>query len=99
MPSVKTTLPKLWSAKVAAAILLGMLGGCDSERGMIEKDPPMASVESLIKPLRQAGTQDRSHNLDGARTTAIVEAATRVSPAVVSVNVIRTEQMQTRSFF
>ena len=99
MPSVKTTLPRLWSAKIAAAILLGMLGGCDSERGMIEKDLSMASVESLTKPLRQVGTQDRPHHLDGPRTTAIVEAATRVSPTVVSVNVIRTEQMQTRSFF
>lgn len=99
MTSLKMTLLRLWSAQAGAAILLGMLVGCDSEEGALDRELSVASVEALIAPLRQAGTQNRSHDTDESRTTAIVKAAARVAPAVVSVNVIRTEQMQTRSFF
>ena len=59
----------------------------------------MESPEAFVAPPRQAETRDPSETVYGSRTTAIVEAAARVAPAVVSVNVIRTEQVQTRSFF
>jgi S1-C subfamily serine protease len=39
----------------------------------------------------------RADSLDASRATAIVRAADRVAPAVVSINVIRTRQMQPRS--
>jgi serine protease Do len=42
-------------------------------------------------------TLDASALLDQDRATAIVRAASRVAPAVVSVNVIRTQQVQART--
>jgi serine protease Do len=48
-----------------------------------------------------AGTQERaqavSDTLDGSRATAIVRAASRVAPAVVSISVLRTQSIQPRS--
>jgi serine protease Do len=40
-----------------------------------------------------------SREVDHSRTTAIVSAAERVAPAVVSVNVLRTERVQARSIW
>ncbi len=42
---------------------------------------------------------ERQENVDASRRTAIVEAAERVAPAVVSVNVIRRERVQPRSWY
>src|SRR5690606_33424691 len=43
--------------------------------------------------------QQASAGLDRSRSTAIVEAATRVAPAVVSVNVLRTSRVRPRSMW
>ena len=45
----------------------------------------------------QAATQAVSDTLATSRATAIVRAADRVAPAVVSISVIRTEQIRARS--
>ncbi len=58
---------------------------------------PATSAPIASSP--QLPAAERSGQLDESRSTAIVEAATEVAPAVVSVNVLRTEQVRTRSFF
>ena len=79
-------MPRGWSAhRGSAAILMVLFVACRSEG-------PAPDAVLVVE-------QERSETLDGSRTTAIVKAAARVAPAVVSVNVIRTEQVQTRSFF
>ena len=96
----------LWTVAVAV-----LLGAC--ERGGPDAGAPDSELvfQTVAAPLlsqpnagasRQATTspsEARSDEVSGSRNTAIVEAAARVGPAVVSVNVIRTEQVQTRSFF
>ena len=47
----------------------------------------------------QVPTAERSQGIDRSRDAALVDAAARVAPAVVSVNVIRTQQVRARSFF
>ena len=58
-----------------------------------------ASLAAGSTTLVQKQATRRSGQVETSRSNAIVEAATEVAPAVVSVNVLRTEQVQTRSFF
>lgn len=50
-------------------------------------------------PATQADRAATQQDLEASRRTAIVEAATRVSPAVVTVNTLRTERVRPRSMF
>lgn len=61
--------------------------------------PVPVPVPAATRPASRL--QARSSDVDASRYTAIVEAASAVAPAVVSVNVIRTEQVRSRprSFF
>ena len=86
----------LWAVSVAVP-----LGACDGGEGTFDSALAIETLASTALP-QVTGTEPRQHPSDeisGSRSTAIVEAAARVAPAVVSVNVIRTEQVQTRSFF
>jgi len=96
----------LWA--LAVAIPLGACEGEDRDDGAPGFDPALGSVAARPLSRQDAGVsqptttrprQAQSDQISGSRNTAIVEAAARVAPAVVSVNVIRTEQVQTRSFF
>ena len=93
---------------ITVAVLVAACEGGDRDDGVPDSEPALGSVAP--RPLSQldAGVseqtttrprQARSDQISGSRNTAIVEAAARVGPAVVSVYVIRTEQIQTRSFF
>ena len=78
--------------------MLALLVGCAPDgRVIAEADAePVASpvfVEAA-PPYRQV---DTTTQLDESRATSIVRATSRVAPAVVSVNVIRTERVQARS--
>ena len=96
----------LWAVVVAIP-----LGGCEGD-GRVDGAPDSeAAYETVMAPLisqPSAGAlgqttpprgQAQSDPVSGSRNNAIVEAAARVAPAVVSVNVIRTEQVQTRASF
>ena len=96
----------LWAVVVAV-----LLGACEG-RGRADGDPGSGpAFETVAAPLlaepstgasqqtTASPSQGQSDQISGSRNTAIVEAAARVSPAVVSVNVIRTEQVQTRASF
>jgi serine protease Do len=85
-----------WVAAVAVP-----LGACDGGDGGDGVLPTIETVGAppLVQQTAPAPRQLRGEETFGSRNTAIVEAATRVAPSVVSVNVIRTEQVQTRSFF
>jgi serine protease Do len=78
-------MPRRWSAHRGSAILMVLFIACRPEGSA-------PAAELVVE-------QERSETLDDSRSTAIVKAAARVAPAVVSVNVIRTEQVQARSFF
>ncbi len=96
----------LWAAVVAVP-----LGGCEGTGGADSTSESGPALETTAAPLlsqpsvgafpRATATpsQTESDQISGSRTTAIVEAAARVAPAVVSVNVIRTEQVQARGSF
>ena len=86
---------------LGAVSVAAPLGACDGGEGTLDSALAIETVASPALPQGTA-TQPRQRQSDGisdSRSTAIVESAARVAPAVVSVNVIRTEQVQTRSFF
>ena len=91
-----------WVAALAAP--LGACSGSDGGEGgdgVLDSAPAVeADVSpSLVQQTAPAVRQPRGQEIAGSRNTAIVEAAARVAPAVVSVNVIRTEQVQPRGSF
>ncbi len=90
---------------IAAVALAVAPAACGAEEAPV--DASGAAAATALAPASSASGASiqrvpsavRSSQLDGSRNTAIVEAATEVAPAVVSVNVLRTEQVRTRSFF
>ncbi len=79
------------SLLLSGALIAGACGPDGSERGRalageLSQEPP---VERELPP--------RTRELDESRDNAIVRAASRVAPAVVSVNVIRREQVRPRT--
>ena len=85
-----------WAVSVAVP-----LGACGGGEGTLDSalDTEMVGSPALPQVTATEPGQHRSDEISGSRSTAIVEAAARVAPAVVSVHVIRTEQVQTKSFF
>ncbi len=93
---------------VAAA---GLLGACGSEESL-RADEASRSWE-VATPLSGRTTPEEvswgaqreglpvasAQDLSASRETAIVRAAERISPGVVAVNVLRTQQVQTRDPF
>ena len=96
-------------AAMALVLPLGACDGGDGGDGSVDSEPAFETrVVPLISQPNAGGSQQatappshtQSNPISSLRNTAIVEAAARVAPAVVSVNVIRTEQVQGRpSFF
>jgi serine protease Do len=60
---------------------------------------PPAPVSSQVLRDVPARTQDPNAQIDESRETAIIAASERVAPAVVAVNVLRTEQIRTQDPF
>ncbi len=96
---------------LGVVVVAVLLGACEG-RGRADGDPGSGPAsETVAAPLlaepstgasqqtTASPSRGQSNQISGSRNTAIVEAAARVSPAVVSVNVIRTEQVQTRASF
>ena len=91
------------SAAVFLTLLLAMAGsGCSEPRSA---DARPAEDRLALQLNNAAGDQqgpareDVQSELASSRRTAIVRAAERVAPAVVSVNVIRRETVQARSLY
>ena len=96
----------VWVAAVVAPV--GACGEGDPGDGGLDLAPAIEPVATPLLSQPNAGafqrttatpSQAQSGQISGSRNTAIVEAAARVAPAVVSVNVIRTEQVQSRASF
>ena len=86
--------PRPLSALLAAAVLAACGGGADAherpragELAVLRQTPPVRAPETA----RLAGA------VQDSRRTAIVAAAERVAPAVVSVNVVRRERVVPRT--
>ncbi|MEX2467933.1 MAG: trypsin-like peptidase domain-containing protein [Gemmatimonadota bacterium] len=80
--------------------------GCTPANGAPEADraeaePAELFVARAATRAANGSAQDRaatvSDTLDRSRSTAIVRAASRVAPAVVSINVLRTQQVRPRT--
>ena len=94
----KFRLMLLWAG--ALVVPLGACEGSAPDAG--DQDPEPASQPASEPAFETAAVPQpigKSNQISGSRTNAIVEAAARVAPAVVSVNVIRTEQVQARGSF
>ena len=96
----------VWVAAVVAPV--GACGEGDPGDGGLDLAPAIEPVATPLLSQPNVGafqrttatpSQAQSDQISGSRNTAIVEAAARVAPAVVSVNVIRTEQVQSRASF
>ena len=96
----------VWVAAVVAPV--GACGEGDPGDGGLDLAPAIEPVATPLLSQPNAGAFQRttatpseaqSDQISGSRNTAIVEAAARVAPAVVSVNVIRTEQVQSSASF
>jgi serine protease Do len=83
----------------SAWLAIATLAACAPEGGVArEADADLAvpAAASYALPVQQRPVE-ASAQLDESRSTAIVRAASRVAPAVVSVNVISTQAIQPRS--
>ena len=96
----------LWVTAVAVPLAAcdpgnGADGALDSESRLETPSAPLIFQPNTGASQRTTPPpgQPQSDEISVSRNTAIVEAAARVAPAVVSVNVIRTEQVQTRASF
>src|SRR5262245_22294074 len=85
------------AARGAGWVALGLLVACSPE-GAPEADATPSVIEASTAPFAQS-SPGVSAQLDESRTTAIVRAASRVAPAVVSVNVISTQPVQPRTMW
>ena len=90
-----------------ALIVLPLLGGCESRDELaansVVRDPdPAAPARLSPRPAESAvdrealQVSDAGQEIAESRETAVVRASERVSPAVVAVNVLRTERVRTR---
>ena len=75
-----------------------VFAGCDGESPDVEEAGDIVTVvqQRLERPGQQARAEI-SAAVDATRRTAIVEAANRVAPAVVTVHTIHTERVRPRS--
>jgi serine protease Do len=87
-------------------VLVTALVSCTPADGHDTSQPDGRPAVVATQPaLRAAPTQDSAlirtagQEVDASRRTAIVQAATRVSPAVVTVNTRRTERVRPRTMF
>ena len=63
------------------------------------REGPTRPVSSVTAPLPQAVVDSTGRAVEEGRTTALVQAAERVAPAVVSVNVLRQQRVRPRSLW
>jgi serine protease Do len=80
----------------APLLALLALAGCDRLAQRLE---PRESVTVMQAMEQSQVRQQRSAAVDESRRTAIVEAATRAAPAVVTVNTLVTQQVRPTDFF
>jgi serine protease Do len=85
-----------WLLMVALALVVGLPGTGCTQSGPIDSDEARQITADLQPVSDQLGTQDA---ITSSRRNAIVVAAERVSPAVVSVNVVRRERVVPRSLW
>jgi serine protease Do len=88
------------STLLQAALAIVALVGCTREEPSADEAPVIVTMaqERRGAPAQQSSARaEVSATVDATRRTAIVEAATRVSPAVVTVHTIHTEQIRPRS--
>jgi serine protease Do len=98
------------SARGIGLLILGLAAwGCSAEAGSLaeaaeanrlaaESAPRPASSEAALRTQSSVGdVVEQSTDLDDSRRTAIVRAANRVAPAVVSIGVIRSERARPRT--
>ncbi|HEX8242675.1 MAG TPA: trypsin-like peptidase domain-containing protein, partial [Longimicrobium sp.] len=85
----------------AAALALALLAGCRDTPAAEGHgaQPADAAAARGLPPADPAFRRQALAQLDSSRRTAIVAAAERVAPAVVSVNVVRTERVTPRSLY
>ncbi|MEQ1857339.1 MAG: trypsin-like peptidase domain-containing protein [Longimicrobiales bacterium] len=80
-------------------LALAALAACAPEGGVAGEAAASASAVEAYAPATLEQSVEQSAQLDQSRSTAIVRAASRVAPAVVSVNVISTQPIQARSMW
>ncbi len=85
----------------AAWAALAFVVGCGPEGGLISQadaEPAAAVYAEPAATYRQAPAT-ASQEIDASRRTAIVRAADVAAPAVVSINVLRTQRVQARTLW
>ncbi len=84
----------------ALAAALGCLlpAGCSGQAPVRTARADSAAADTVTLPFAQA-RQAANQDVEGTRATAIVRAARRAAPAVVSVNTIRSRQVRTGSLW
>jgi serine protease Do len=81
-------------------VALVLAAACTTEqRSGRAADPTEGGVVLAAVPQQAVASQELGRQLDQGRANAIVSAASRVAPAVVSVNVIRRQAIQPRTMW
>lgn len=107
-------LPSLKGApmRVAALPALLLLAACTSAENRTDSAASLPASDEMSSagtissnlpptsaPQGNPSTLDLQETVDQSRSTALVRAANRVAPAVVSINVLRQQQVQARTRF
>jgi serine protease Do len=82
-----------------APVILGLDRDTDGIVLLVDSDEPAVVLPPEPEPPQQAERDSAQQSVQTTRRTAIVQAAERVAPAVVSVNVIRRETIQPRGLW
>lgn len=100
-PTARSRRPLALLPLLIAALLSACEGVSPGDRASSTGDALQEGSERSILSMQEAMAQEapRQESIATSRRTAIVRAAERVAPAVVSVNVIRRQTVQPRSVY
>ena len=98
--SRSASIPRAWRAAAALALLAACTpDGPPEAMGHESPEPSLTELARQEAPPRSDAPEPSAQDLHASRATAIVRAAERVAPAVVSVNVLRTERVRATSLW
>jgi serine protease Do len=101
---------RTWRRRTAALAVAALVAGCGPEGGAVagtaqaaEADPAtggsLQATQVRTPPAAPEQVQSATSSVEASRRTAIVQAASRVAPAVVNVSVISRETVRPRSMW
>ena len=90
---------KVFKGLAGILFVVFLFGQCSKERGHQEKGPVQVATPAITLPELAGNRQIINENISESRQNAITRAVSRVSPAVVGINVVQIRRYVQRSPF